>query len=234
MLRPASLLTQHLELIAAASPTPPFSSYPPTPLTTSISSSSGLPSPTFAPRKLPVSRSSQPSPSSNPGSASSSRRNSWQQSVRLATTSLARRFSTLNEDILCEGDLIGQGVELQGEIIRAAPGSFSPAQSLLDPNATFEVIRKLGTGSYAVVFLVREVFGSYRRNASDDDDQFPAGGLDLSLADAPKLTYGREFAIKCLSKANLSPEELQVQMFEVSLSRRRRISFDANRPCAMR
>lgn len=182
----------------------------------SISSSSGLPSPTFAPRKLPVPRSSQPSP--NPNSASSSRRNSWQQSVRLATTSHVRRFSTLNEDILCEGDLIGEGVELQGEVIRSAPGSFSPSQSLLDPTTKFEVIRKLGTGSYAVVFLVREVFGSHRLHSSEDDDQFPAGGLDLSSSSSAlvKPTYGREFAIKCLSKANLSPQELQVQMFEVN------------------
>jgi hypothetical protein len=31
----------------------------------------------------------------------------------------------------------------------------------------------------------------------------------------PTKTYGRKFAIKCLSKANLEKEELDVQMAEV-------------------
>lgn len=79
----------------------------------------------------------------------------------------------------------------------------------------FQVIRKLGTGSYAVVYLVREVLS--RTTPSEDGH---CGTLDL--ADAPNgdksyVSYGREFALKCLSKANLDEDALTAQLSEVKI-----------------
>ncbi|KAF8893851.1 kinase-like domain-containing protein [Infundibulicybe gibba] len=61
----------------------------------------------------------------------------------------------------------------------------------------FEVVRRLGTGSYAVVYLVQE--------------------LDGQLLSRPDTVYGSKYAIKCLSKANLDDEALAAQMSEVTI-----------------
>jgi hypothetical protein len=119
------------------------------------------------------------------------------------------------ERVLAVGDVVGVGLELQGEILRARP---SPVNRFVDqaPLAPeFEVVRRLGSGSYAVVYLVREVLA--RRDPSDDGHV--AGRMELDDASSHRsslVTYGREFAIKCLSKANLDEEALEAQMAEVS------------------
>jgi hypothetical protein len=41
------------------------------------------------------------------------------------------------------------------------------------------------------------------------------GMMELDTASAPQTVYGREYAIKCLSKANLDEEDLAAQMSEV-------------------
>lgn len=78
----------------------------------------------------------------------------------------------------------------------------------------FEVVRQLGTGSYAVVYLVREVLF---RPAHSQDGHISLDGMELD--DKPtsrtSIEYGREFAIKCLSKANLDEEALAAQKAEV-------------------
>jgi len=90
----------------------------------------------------------------------------------------------VHEDVLAPGDLVGEGLFLQGDVLRRvdtspqASGYESPTadwQHDLDhmlglskkeevhiagqeePTKEFEVVRKLGSGSYAVVYLVREV-----------------------------------------------------------------------------
>lgn len=223
---PLPALNEHPDM-----PSNPSLTFPHAPIPITPSSSLGLPSPTFPPRKLPPRSPARPKTATN--SAASSRRNSWQVSVRLASARAAQHaasngvFPSFNEDILTQGDLIGEGVRLAGEIIQpvqvAASSSIRPFDSCQLPNAKFEVIRKLGTGSYAVVFLVREVFdedglssrGNSLENLAFDDPE-------LNSAPSPKR-YGREFAIKCLSKANLSPQELQVQMLEATIHQSLRI-----------
>lgn len=189
-------------------------------------------------------------------------------------------------DVLREGDIIGQGCLLRGKVVKAVPPSLSasstsantpstafPGASAIAAGTRFEVVRSLGTGSYAVVYLVREILAppptparSYlglgglhaltsvaNGDVFDDEDVFgllhqspPAfrsssqrstgvrrssllkpiderSNLSSPLSpsfspDIPETPkYGREFAIKVLSKSSLDRDELAVQMTEVTI-----------------
>lgn len=112
---------------------------------------------------------------------------------------------------------------LQGEIIRlvALDPAVSPlpsdAPEYREPAPEFQVKRRLGHGSYAVVYLVQEVL--YRPQPSDDGHMSTIGmmELDSTSASPTETVYGREYAIKCLSKANLDEEDLAAQMSEVTI-----------------
>ncbi|GBE81412.1 kinase-like protein [Sparassis crispa] len=126
-------------------------------------------------------------------------------------------FSSVVTDILSQGDLVGDGLSLQGETICRVPISSSePRVDYDEPAKEFEVVRKLGTGSYAVVYLVREVLS---RPLPSDDGHYAVGRLELDEGPArrPSVEYGREYAIKLLSKANLDKEALDAQMFEATI-----------------
>ncbi|WWC67096.1 uncharacterized protein I206_101003 [Kwoniella pini CBS 10737] len=104
------------------------------------------------------------------------------------------------------GMLIGEGMQFQGEVIVPAVGrmgtddvglplrrggSEATKNTRTDGKTEkkrYEVVRKLGTGSYAVVYLVREKGGRHR-----------------------------EFALKCLSKQDLEEEQLETQLFEAHI-----------------
>ena len=111
-------------------------------------------------------------------------------------------------DVLYPGDFLSTDGDLQGEHIRLVSASISAAQ----PAHEFQVVRRLGTGSYAVVYLVKEVL--YRPPI--DDDPSVIGTLDLEPSQP--IEYGGEYAIKCLSKENLDPDALAAQMAEVPVS----------------
>src|SRR6266702_3888005 len=123
------------------------------------------------------------------------------------------------EDVLSHGDIVGEGIPLLGEPLRLVANSSAghvPAADHQEPATEFQVVRKLGTGSYAVVYLVREVL--CRSPPSEDDHFYPGGRLELDDASAPRsppTEYGREYAIKLLSKADLDEEELVAQLTEV-------------------
>nr|GAT57756.1 kinase-like protein [Mycena chlorophos] len=120
-------------------------------------------------------------------------------------------FSSVLEDVLSPGDIVGEGVELQGELIRLVSGSIT------GPAREFEVVRRLGAGSYAVVYEVLEVVD--RALPSEDGHSSMMGHMELDgkHARSPSTTYGRQYAIKCLSKANLDDEALRAQMDEVTI-----------------
>ena len=126
------------------------------------------------------------------------------------------------EDVLNERDWVGDGLRLLGEHIRAVPvrsGALPPSHAPQEPARWFEVVRKLGSGSYAVVYLVREVISSSDpHHQQQPDDLQLAFGDDMEL-DVPQssVSYGREFAIKCLSKANLNRDALEAQLFEATI-----------------
>ncbi|KAG9010805.1 hypothetical protein FRB94_009712 [Tulasnella sp. JGI-2019a] len=232
--RRTSLLSPH-----QASPSPHSSPLPPaySPL------SSGLPSPSFpSPIPLPtIPRGRSPTPhSSYYPSQQVSRHPSRQQSVRRLSSisgfsAISRTptfqqqqlvdhhdFSIIQEEILSEGDVIGQGDSLHGETIELVHIPTSAARPEQSPPAThLQVVRKLGAGSYAVVYLVKEILsrklveqprgrGMGLQFGDEDDDEMNEGTMW-------EYEYGREFAVKCLSKASLSPEELVIQMFEATL-----------------
>ncbi|WVQ76394.1 hypothetical protein IAR50_006060 [Cryptococcus sp. DSM 104548] len=116
--------------------------------------------------------------------------------------------SRVVEDVLTHGMVIGEGLKFQGEVIvpavsrmALADGSDvglplrrggSEATKVLRTDGRtekkrYEVVRRLGTGSYAVVYLVKERGGK------------------------------REFALKCLSKHDLADEQLETQLFEAHI-----------------
>ncbi|KAJ7128907.1 hypothetical protein C8R43DRAFT_1026320 [Mycena crocata] len=123
-------------------------------------------------------------------------------------------FSSVLEDVLQPGDVVGEGVDLQGEIIRLVS---TDAQHDTQPAREFEVVRRLGAGSYAVVYQVLEVLE--RAPPSEDGHSSLMGHMELDgkHSRSPSTTYGREYAIKCLSKANLDVEALTAQMDEVTI-----------------
>lgn len=142
---------------------------------------------------------------------------------------------------------MGEGLTLQGELIRRVPITpQSSAASMFSrddisfeeetrkeregiPAKEFEVVRKLGTGSYAVVYLVREVLtrrppllASPTFSSEDGHGVAAVGKMDMSDhghhrqdSEVEDRVYGREYAIKVLSKANLDEEALEAQLFEV-------------------
>jgi hypothetical protein len=159
------------------------------------SSFSSLPSPSFPPTSLP-----QPVP--RPSHPSSSQARST--------------ISSHVEDILSPGDIVGDGIPLQGELLRLVPNEQTPLADYRELASEFQVVSKLGTGSYAVVYLVREVLS--RSPPSEDDHVYPGGRLELDDTSSMRgpTEYGREYAIKLLSKADLDEEDLYAQPTEVT------------------
>ncbi|EIW63030.1 kinase-like protein [Trametes versicolor FP-101664 SS1] len=130
----------------------------------------------------------------------------------------ASSISSYIVDVLTQGDLVGEGLTLQGEVIQRVPISSSePRVDDDEPAKEFEVVRKLGSGSYAVVYLVREVLS--RPQPSDDGHAITIGRMDLDDGSPGNQSteYGREYAIKVLSKANLDEEALEAQLFEATI-----------------
>lgn len=109
-------------------------------------------------------------------------------------------------DVLRPGMVFGEGLEFEGDIIEPATGRLQvggtndvalrrdgskvgiPRKQTNSAKRSYEVVRLLGSGSYAVVYLVRE-----------------RGGRK------------REFALKCLSKHDLEEEQLETQLFEATI-----------------
>ncbi|EPQ57692.1 hypothetical protein GLOTRDRAFT_92494 [Gloeophyllum trabeum ATCC 11539] len=146
----------------------------------------------------------------------------------------ARRFSTSSssgvQDVLFPGDIVGEGLELDDEIVRRVPIdastnvlSTSAPMDVQEPAREFEVVRRLGTGSYAVVYLVREVLSRSVPSDSGHGHVSAVGAIDLDDSFSSKsmggvhIEYGKEYAMKCLSKANLDEEALEAQMTEVTI-----------------
>ena len=61
------------------------------------------------------------------------------------------------EDALCQGNIIGPGLLLQGEPVEVIHIPGVPPHYSQPPAMNLQVVRKLGAGSYTVVYLVREI-----------------------------------------------------------------------------
>lgn len=137
-------------------------------------------------------------------------------------------------DVFDINDRIGPGLRHDGQLIRIAEGSDGFAeQDFEHQHKQLQVDKLLGHGSYAVVYLVHEV-PEHERTPIDPRFQMPAvvdpqtpsalAGLagKTPIADeqhhvrlvAQEPTEPRKYALKCLSKQNLSPEMLDLQRTE--------------------
>ncbi|KJA26727.1 hypothetical protein HYPSUDRAFT_63517 [Hypholoma sublateritium FD-334 SS-4] len=114
------------------------------------------------------------------------------------------------EDVLAPGDVVGDGCFLQGEQIRTVAAAHQPHA----PAQEFEVIKQLGPGNYTVVYLVHEVLA--RPPPSEDGHMSTIGAMEFNQP-RPGVVYGRKYAIKCLSKADLDEDVLAVQMSEITI-----------------
>jgi hypothetical protein len=191
-LRPAALQSTPLSVTTNFSP-----SSSPSPPSTSVKPRS----PYISSRKIltPVSASSpMPWQSISPGSGS--------RPASIASSSL--------EGVLEPGDIVGEGCKLQDDTIRLV----SSAADCVELAKEFEVVKQLGTGSYAVVYQVREVLS--RPPPSEDGHMPLMGSMELNgeLSRSASVQYGREYAMKCLSKADLDEADLAAQMSEVRMS----------------
>jgi hypothetical protein len=81
-----------------------------------------------------------------------------------------------------------------------------PLPNLSPPALELDVIRRLNTGSYAIIYLVREVLSSFSFEGMESND---------TVTSHASVEYGHDFVIKCLSKANLDARALAAQMTEV-------------------
>ncbi|KAG6886271.1 hypothetical protein C0993_006681 [Termitomyces sp. T159_Od127] len=163
-------------------------------------------SPTSAPISLPRSPRQSDLPLSQP----------WLPSKSIVPSRHSSVASSTIEDVLFPGDFVGQDGFLQGEKIRLVLNhSGSGLSDYREPAQEFQVKRRLGHGSYAVVYLVQEVL--YRPQPSEDGHTSIVGMMELDNVKAADAVFGREYAIKCLSKANLDGEDLAAQMSEVNI-----------------
>ncbi|GAA99720.1 uncharacterized protein L969DRAFT_96144 [Mixia osmundae IAM 14324] len=130
-------------------------------------------------------------------------------------------------NVFGEGDRLGLGTMHEGQLVvdlfasditLPSPSAHSRVDSpgLADNlggdfggDFQLEIIRQLGYGSYAVVYLARQVLYDAPEDAAFATDDHSVRGT----------VYGKEFALKCLCKKNLSDDLLEVQKFEATLHR---------------
>ena len=124
---------------------------------------------------------------------------------------------TTFDPILFPGDVFGQGLCFYGERVRLLPISASHQKSGDDldaPSIKFEIAKALGTGSYTVVYQVRQVLSNYPV-PPEDPWLISAVDFDYVPSSPSPVRYGQEYALKCMSKADLDKDALSAQMLEV-------------------
>jgi len=129
-------------------------------------------------------------------------RNHKAASIAKSSINRCSRDCSFIDDALSQGDIIGPGLSLQGEPVELVHIPNVPPRYGQPPALNLQVVRKLGAGSYAVVYLVREILDPLTDNALP----------------SPSDRLGREYAIKCLSKVGYDADTLDAQMIEVSTS----------------
>jgi len=142
------------------------------------------------------------------------------------------------------GDRVGVGTLHQGYRVRDLFDTTSRNSCRLskasteshDESGILEVVRQIGVGSYAVVYLVREVLfdpglepepipldSTLSQTPKASDGFASLSKLDTlgssRTKDKSQVVYGRDFALKCLCKRNLSDELLVLQRGEAELHR---------------
>ncbi|GAA5898288.1 uncharacterized protein JCM6883_000983 [Sporobolomyces salmoneus] len=165
-----------------------------------------------------------------------------------ATTDSAVTQDLSTVEVFSEGERIGVDVWLEGRggWVRDCFGDKTTLErdgkgmgNGLDGPRQLEVERRLGEGTYAIVYLVREIL--YEPDLTDDllspidplasfefDSPHPNGGAPerprlhswaSEVLTQPEPTYGRYYALKCLCKKDLTDELIEVQRGEAILHR---------------
>ena len=104
-------------------------------------------------------------------------------------------------DLFVPGDQVGQCLTLNGSPIDFICAG-SSANRLPQPAKTFEVVKRLGVGSYATVYLVRE-------------NVKPAANRHVA-----EPVRRRHYALKCLAKDEIDGVAVDAQMAEVTSSQK--------------
>jgi hypothetical protein len=117
-------------------------------------------------------------------------------------SSISAVSSSIPENILSPGDIVGEGCVLQNERIRLVQFGV-PSLHDKEPSQEFAVTRALGTGSCSIVYEVRELL-----SCADQGNE-----LDNCHA-----LYGRRYVIKCIAKGNVDEDGLASPMSSVSAS----------------
>ena len=102
-------------------------------------------------------------------------------------------------DLFVPGDQVGQCLTLNGSPIDFICAG-SSANRVPQPAKTFEVVKRLGVGSYATVYLVRE-------------NVKPAANRHVA-----EPVRRRHYALKCLAKDEIDGVAVDAQMAEVQLT----------------
>ncbi|KIK02964.1 hypothetical protein K443DRAFT_502321 [Laccaria amethystina LaAM-08-1] len=108
--------------------------------------------------------------------------------------------STMTE-LFVPGDQVGQCLTLNGSPIDFICAG-SSANRLPQPAKTFEVVKRLGVGSYATVYLVRENIK-------------PAANRHVA-----EPVRRRHYALKCLAKDEIDGVAVDAPMTEVTISQK--------------
>lgn len=115
------------------------------------------------------------------------------------------------------GDVIGEGLYFHNERVHPLPVSAKNHDNdddLNAPSTKFEIVMDLGAGSYAVVYQVRKILSGHpplKRSALLTSRV----NLDEIRSSPTPVRYGRDYALKCISKINLDKDALRAQMLEV-------------------
>ncbi|TIB36616.1 hypothetical protein E3P86_02438 [Wallemia ichthyophaga] len=115
-------------------------------------------------------------------------------------------------DIFKLGDVFGEGYDFQGQPVRSVELGTQTQQRLTDRPKKMEVVKKLGTGSYAAVYAMKEILQS---DHDSDEDDFELSGVPNKNVN--KGGQPRMFALKALSKKNLDDSQLEIQMYEARI-----------------
>lgn len=113
--------------------------------------------------------------------------------------------------VLSPGDIVGEGLELNGERIRRVADDEDVPKRDRSPSNSFEVIRRLGGGCFTSTYLVREI--RYR-------DVYPCDHnvSDIVVPKGESSEYGDQYALKVLSKEDMDEDGLNVHEQEVCFS----------------
>ena len=100
---------------------------------------------------------------------------------------------------LSPGDIVGEGIELYGEPVRRVTTAGHAPERDHEPSRSFEVVRRLATGDFRSVYLVRELRCHDTGSKDNDINDTFVRGEDLR-------EYGNKYVLKVLDTEDLDED----------------------------